>query len=187
MGTFRDGLRSHQQVINRLNVYPVPDGDTGTNMALTLDSVAAELDELESTPTSMPLCKAVAHGSLMGARGNSGVILAQLLRGLADGLAPPEAPARARDLAEALVTADRLAREAVHAPGRGHHPHRGPGAGDGADAAADGGGRWWRWPRRPGPPRPTPWPGRPSCCRCWPRPAWSTPAAPATCCSSTPC
>ena len=46
IGTFRDGLRSHQQLINRLNVYPVPDGDTGTNMALTLESVVAELDGL---------------------------------------------------------------------------------------------------------------------------------------------
>ena len=48
IGTFRDGLRSHQQLINRLNVYPVPDGDTGTNMALTMESVATELDGLES-------------------------------------------------------------------------------------------------------------------------------------------
>ena len=77
--TFRDAMRAHAPGINRLNVYPVPDGDTGTNMARTLDAVVAELDgangEMEST------CKAISHGSLMGARGNSGVILSQILRG----------------------------------------------------------------------------------------------------------
>ena len=85
IGTFRDGLRSHQQLINRMNVYPVPDGDTGTNMALTMESVAIELDGLGSTDLDAT-CRAIAHGSLMGARGNSGVILSQLLRGLSDGL-----------------------------------------------------------------------------------------------------
>src|SRR4051812_6829139 len=80
--TYRDALRAHQQVINRLNVYPVPDGDTGTNMALTLESVC---EELASTDGGMPqTCKAISHGSLMGARGNSGVILSQVLRGMAD-------------------------------------------------------------------------------------------------------
>ncbi|MEI6453652.1 MAG: DAK2 domain-containing protein, partial [Actinomycetes bacterium] len=80
--TFRDLLRSHQEFVNRLNVYPVPDGDTGTNMALTLESVARELEGAE--PSMVAICKAISHGSLMGARGNSGVILSQLLRGLAE-------------------------------------------------------------------------------------------------------
>src|SRR5437879_11376432 len=79
---YRDTLRVHQELLNRLNVYPVPDGDTGTNMALTLESVVAELDGADQ---DMPAtCKAISHGSLMGARGNSGVILSQVLRGLAD-------------------------------------------------------------------------------------------------------
>src|SRR5437016_7183289 len=78
---YRDALRAHQEKLNRLNVYPVPDGDTGTNMALTLESVAAEIGTAE---TMLEVCKAIAHGSLMGARGNSGVILSQILRGLAD-------------------------------------------------------------------------------------------------------
>jgi len=79
--TFRDALRAHQDELNRLNVYPVPDGDTGTNMALTLESVCNEV----GTATRMgDVCQALAHGSLMGARGNSGVILSQILRGLAD-------------------------------------------------------------------------------------------------------
>ena len=59
-------------------MYPVPDGDTGTNMALTLESVCAELGDAD--PTWTTCAAAVAHGSLMGARGNSGVILSQILR-----------------------------------------------------------------------------------------------------------
>jgi DAK2 domain fusion protein YloV len=78
---YRDVLRSHQEVINRLNVYPVPDGDTGTNMALTLESV---VDELAQKTDLEGVTRAISHGSLMGARGNSGVILSQILRGIAD-------------------------------------------------------------------------------------------------------
>ena len=78
--TFRDTMKRHQADINKLNVYPVPDGDTGTNMARTLDAVVAELDK---RPGGLePTCDAISHGSLMGARGNSGVILSQILRGL---------------------------------------------------------------------------------------------------------
>ena len=93
---FRDVVTSHQAGINQMNVYPVPDGDTGTNMARTLDAVVAELEgaapELEAT------CAAISHGSLMGARGNSGVILSQILRGLAGVLAKAEdaSPRRGR-------------------------------------------------------------------------------------------
>jgi DAK2 domain fusion protein YloV len=78
---FRDAVRAHQEELNRLNVYPVPDGDTGTNMALTLESVGAELAQATSMAD---VCHAISRGSLMGARGNSGVILSQILRGLAD-------------------------------------------------------------------------------------------------------
>ena len=74
-------MRLHQEELNRLNVYPVPDGDTGTNMALTLESVSAALAQSESMAD---VCHAISRGSLMGARGNSGVILSQILRGLAD-------------------------------------------------------------------------------------------------------
>src|ERR671921_52095 len=77
---YRDALRAHRETINRLNVYPVPDGDTGTNMSLTLVSVCEGLDA--AGPSMADTCAAVAHGALMGARGNSGVILSQLLRGL---------------------------------------------------------------------------------------------------------
>ncbi len=79
---YRDALRSHEEALNRLNVYPVPDGDTGTNMALTLESVLTEL-AAHDTADLDAVTRALAHGSLMGARGNSGVILAQILRGIA--------------------------------------------------------------------------------------------------------
>lgn len=79
MVAFRDALRAHKAVINALNVYPVPDGDTGTNMSLTLESVVADLPKPGESMQSV--CKAISHGSLMGARGNSGVIMSQILRG----------------------------------------------------------------------------------------------------------
>ena len=78
--TYRNTLKRHQADLNKLNVYPVPDGDTGSNMARTLDAVVAELDK---HPDSLnETYNAISHGSLMGARGNSGVILSQILRGL---------------------------------------------------------------------------------------------------------
>jgi hypothetical protein len=77
---YREALAAHREPINRLNVYPVPDGDTGTNMALTLVSVCDDVDAAGDGLAEV--CKAVSHGSLMGARGNSGVILSQVLRGL---------------------------------------------------------------------------------------------------------
>ena len=78
-------LKCNQQAINALNVFPVPDGDTGTNMLLTMESAWAEVNK---TPTDQvgPVAHAVAHGALMGARGNSGVILSQLWRGFARSL-----------------------------------------------------------------------------------------------------
>lgn len=76
---FCEALTGHREVINNLNVYPVPDGDTGTNMSLTLRSVVEELDGHGDDMAAV--CGGIAHGSLMGARGNSGVILSQILRG----------------------------------------------------------------------------------------------------------
>ena len=114
MLAYRDALRGHQERLNRLNVYPVPDGDTGTNMALTLESVVAALDGVEVDGVQ----KAVVHGSLMGARGNSGVILSQILRGLAEGLGAPD-PVGGPGVAEALSGASRLADAAVMRPVEG--------------------------------------------------------------------
>ena len=75
-------LEAKKEWINELNVFPVPDGDTGTNMPLTILSAASEVNAL-SEPSMKTLAKAIASGSLRGARGNSGVILSQLLRGFA--------------------------------------------------------------------------------------------------------
>ncbi len=136
--TFRDGLRSHRELINRLNVYPVPDGDTGTNMALTLESVTDEIASLDS-PDLAATCRAIAHGSLMGARGNSGVILSQLLRGMSEGLNGSAAPPGPHELSNALTIADRLAREAVMRPVEGTILTVARGAAEEAKAAADAG------------------------------------------------
>ena len=111
--TFRDTMKLHASGINRLNVYPVPDGDTGTNMSRTLDAVVTELEsasvELETT------CEAISHGSLMGARGNSGVILSQILRGLSSTLKTAKTSGAPR-VAEALKAASAAAYEAVLKP-----------------------------------------------------------------------
>ena len=110
---FRDTMQAHAPGINRLNVYPVPDGDTGTNMARTLDAVVAELDE---APAELePTCDAISHGSLMGARGNSGVILSQSLRGLV-GTLKGATDLTAAKVAEALKAASAAAYLAVLKP-----------------------------------------------------------------------
>ncbi|HEY89603.1 MAG TPA: DAK2 domain-containing protein [Thermoflexia bacterium] len=79
-------LRQHKEAINALNVFPVPDGDTGTNMMLTMTSAWEEIENLPQEEVGV-IAEKVAHGALMGARGNSGVILSQIWRGLARGLA----------------------------------------------------------------------------------------------------
>jgi DAK2 domain fusion protein YloV len=78
-------LERHAASINALNVFPVPDGDTGTNMLLTMRAALTELDST-TDDSAASVAHAIAHGALMGARGNSGVILSQLLRGIASGL-----------------------------------------------------------------------------------------------------
>jgi DAK2 domain fusion protein YloV len=115
VSVYRDLLRSHQDAVNRLNVYPVPDGDTGTNMALTLESVVSALNGAEDMGAT---CKAISHGSLMGARGNSGVILSQVLRGIADGCKDSES-AGPPELADALDGASEAAYSAVMRPVEG--------------------------------------------------------------------
>lgn len=109
-------LEKNKEQVNALNVFPVPDGDTGTNMYLTL---AAALKEALQGPEDLPTVAAAASaGSLMGARGNSGVILSQLFRGAAQALANCRA-AGAQDVARALVEATRTAYRAVMKPVEG--------------------------------------------------------------------
>ena len=75
-------LEHHAEMINALNVYPVPDGDTGTNMSLTMQAALQEIAHTSGDESVETIAQAVAQGALMGARGNSGVILSQILRGL---------------------------------------------------------------------------------------------------------
>ncbi|WP_326554942.1 DAK2 domain-containing protein [Micromonospora sp. NBC_01813] len=117
-------LRRHQGEIDALNVYPVPDGDTGTNLVLTLTSaqhaLALDLDnssEGERTAHGRVL-RLMARGALLGARGNSGVIVSQILRGLADALTDT-AVVRGRALAAALTVATDAAYAAVARPVEG--------------------------------------------------------------------
>jgi DAK2 domain fusion protein YloV len=113
---YRDALAAHKEGINKLNVYPVPDGDTGTNMALTLSAVC---DELDTAPDDLAaVCKAISHGSLMGARGNSGVILSQILRGVASVVAEADGVDGA-SCAAALSAASTAAYDAVMRPVEG--------------------------------------------------------------------
>ena len=132
---YRDALRAHQEAVNRLNVYPVPDGDTGTNMALTLESVVAEVGDAADMAG---ICKAISHGSLMGARGNSGVILSQILRGMADAFKHLEA-AGPGDVAAALSGASDGAYRAVMKPVEGTILTVVRAAASGAEEAADAG------------------------------------------------
>ncbi|WP_405112784.1 DAK2 domain-containing protein [Micromonospora sp. NBC_01405] len=117
-------LRRHQGEIDDLNVYPVPDGDTGTNLVLTLTSAQqalamdlATVGDGGSTPHGHAL-RLMARGALLGARGNSGVILSQILRGFADALATVPA-VRGRQLAAALRDATAAAYAAVARPVEG--------------------------------------------------------------------
>ncbi len=103
--------------INKLNVFPVPDGDTGTNMSLTLGTVVKEVESLPSSATVDDIAKAITHGSLMGARGNSGVITSQILRGVAEGLTLAKgADATPGDIAVALRNGVKVAFKAVRKP-----------------------------------------------------------------------
>ena len=139
LSTYRDVLRSHQDVVNRLNVYPVPDGDTGTNMALTIESVVAGLEGVDEPLSMEGVCHAISHGSLMGARGNSGVILSQLLRGMAERFREVEC-VDAAVLSAALSHADDLARKAVVRPIEGTILSVARAAALGAQASLDAGG-----------------------------------------------
>jgi DAK2 domain fusion protein YloV len=113
VATYRDLLKAHADRLNRLNVYPVPDGDTGTNMARTLDAVVEELDGAGTDLAAT--CAAVSHGSLMGARGNSGVILSQVLRGIA-GTLGHTGDGSASTFGAALTAASTAAYQAVLKP-----------------------------------------------------------------------
>ena len=110
-------LERHSAYINSLNVFPVPDGDSGTNMLLTMH---AALKEVNSSPdhSAAAICAALSHGALLGARGNSGVILSQIIRGFARAIDKKEA-ITANDFAVAMVEASRTAYKGVVKPVEG--------------------------------------------------------------------
>lgn len=106
--------------INKLNVFPVPDGDTGTNMSLTLATVVQEIESLPQDATIKDVAQAITHGSLMGARGNSGVITSQILRGIAEGLAEASSDViGVHEIAYAFRSGVKVAFKAVRKPVEG--------------------------------------------------------------------
>lgn len=111
------GLEAKKEWINELNVFPVPDGDTGTNMTLTIMAAAKEVAALEN-PTMETLAKAISSGSLRGARGNSGVILSQLFRGFTKEIKTVDV-ITTTTLANAFVRATETAYKAVMKPKEG--------------------------------------------------------------------
>jgi len=113
--TALDSLKTHQTAINDANVYPVPDGDTGTNLVMTMEAVVAGLDGVPDRAADV--ARAVTRASLEGARGNSGVILAQFLRGVCDAI--DGSGANAEGLAAGLKHAAELAYRAVVEPREG--------------------------------------------------------------------
>jgi uncharacterized protein len=110
-------LASNQEEVNRLNVFPVPDGDTGTNMLLTLQSAVEDIRESSAVEVSK-IARLASHGSLMGARGNSGVILSQIFRGFARAVEGKTA-LNPKELAGALEEASNAAYRAVNRPTEG--------------------------------------------------------------------
>ncbi len=112
-----NNLLNHKEEVNALNVFPVPDGDTGTNMSLTIQSALREVEGSDASSLA-DLAKAAAKGSLMGARGNSGVILSQYFRGLSEGLGEVEVLDN-QALAKALTTASKTTYNAVMKPTEG--------------------------------------------------------------------
>src|SRR5229473_5597889 len=110
-------LSANHEEVNRLNVFPVPDGDTGTNMLLTLQSAVEDIKESNAAEVSK-IAKLASHGSLMGARGNSGVILSQIFRGFARAVEGKSSLAP-RELAVAFEEAANAAYRAVNKPTEG--------------------------------------------------------------------
>jgi len=130
-------LEKHASTINALNVFPVPDGDTGTNMLLTM---RAALEEINSAPddSAASVAQAAAHGALMGARGNSGVILSQMFRGIASSLKGKKQFDGA-DFAQALTEGSATAYKGVIKPVEGTILTVGREAAEAAQSAANDG------------------------------------------------
>ncbi|MBN9101421.1 MULTISPECIES: DAK2 domain-containing protein [unclassified Pseudonocardia] len=114
-----DALERHCAEVDRINVFPVPDGDTGTNLLLTMRAALDAVRRLPDGRDAPTVATAMARGALLGARGNSGVILSQVLRGVAEAVAGARAPLDGAVLADALARARRLAAAAFDDPREG--------------------------------------------------------------------
>ncbi len=112
-----NNLKNHKELVDKLNVFPVPDGDTGTNMSLTISYAIKELNKVKEDNIGQ-IGKALSKGSLMGARGNSGVILSQIIRGIAKGIEDKD-KLSSMDLAKALKCGSDTAYKAVIKPVEG--------------------------------------------------------------------
>ncbi len=112
-----DALRVHKEEINAMNVFPVPDGDTGTNMLLTMQAVKEAVGEADHQDMAS-ICRAISRGSLMGARGNSGVVLSQILKGMTEVMEDKES-LDVEAMAEALSRGAEIAYRAVMKPVEG--------------------------------------------------------------------
>lgn len=110
-------LERHSEYVNSLNVFPVPDGDSGTNMLLTMQAALKEVDHSPAHSASA-ICAALSHGALLGARGNSGVILSQIIRGFSRAIEKKDA-ITARDFSVAMVEGSRTAYKGVVKPVEG--------------------------------------------------------------------
>lgn len=112
-----NNLEEEKGYVNSLNVFPVPDGDTGTNMSMTLRAAVSEIEGMDKSSLG-EVAKKLAKGALMGARGNSGVILSQILRGIAKGFENKD-EATATDFQNALLEGSKSAYKAVMRPTEG--------------------------------------------------------------------
>src|SRR5208283_3569678 len=112
-----DGVMKNRDQLNKINVFPVPDGDTGSNMSMTLASAVREMEAVGETSLDATV-KAAAWGALMGARGNSGIILSQILSGLTDGIEGRER-LFAEDIVHAFSRGVKKAYKAVLHPAEG--------------------------------------------------------------------
>lgn len=110
-------LEEEKEYVNALNVFPVPDGDTGTNMSMTFKAAVCEIEDM-TTESISEISQKLARGALMGARGNSGVILSQIFRGIGKGLEGKE-EATAEDLAKSILEGSIYAYKAVMRPTEG--------------------------------------------------------------------
>ena len=111
-----NNINNQRSRVDELNVFPVPDGDTGTNMGMTIGASVRELEALDDNCTVGEAAKTAASAMLRGARGNSGVITSQILRGVAEGLVSADEPITAANIAFAFRRAVKVAFQAVRKP-----------------------------------------------------------------------